>query len=61
MDAALLRKSLNVLVQRHPHLAARFRHQSDRAIQIIPATVDMPFQQVDISAEDPRYCRIASD
>ncbi len=53
VDAALLRKSLNVLVQRHPHLAARFRHQSDRAIQIIPATVDMPFQQVDISAEDP--------
>ncbi|WP_240761161.1 condensation domain-containing protein, partial [Mycolicibacterium sp. CR10] len=53
LDPNRLREAVHAVVNRHPNLAARFSSQFDQPIQIIPAEPAVPWQYVDLSANDP--------
>ena len=54
VDQHRLRDALYAVVNRHPHLVARFSGQFDEPVQIIPADPWVPWRYVDI---DDRGCR----
>ncbi|MFE9822214.1 amino acid adenylation domain-containing protein [Streptomyces sp. NPDC005791] len=50
LDAAALRRSAEALLLRHPHLGAAFLTEGlDRPVQIVPRTVELPWEFVDMS------------
>src|SRR5882757_2621426 len=50
LDAALLRASAQALLDRHANLRAGFRYtKSGQAVQVIPAAVTLPWQELDLS------------
>ncbi|MDY6811698.1 MAG: condensation domain-containing protein, partial [Actinomycetota bacterium] len=51
LDPHRLREAVHSAVRRHPHLAARFHHQFDQPVQVVPADPEVPWQFVDLSAE----------
>ena len=51
LDLHRLRDAVYAVVNRHPHLAARFSGQFDEPAQIIPADPWVPWRCVDIDAE----------
>ena len=52
LDPHRLHDAVHTVVHRHPNLAARFSQQFDQPIQIIPADPEMPWQYVELDAED---------
>jgi acyl carrier protein len=51
LDAHRLRDAVQVVVSRHPHLAARFCPQFEQPVQIIPADPVVPWRYVEIDAD----------
>ncbi|WPO72611.1 non-ribosomal peptide synthetase [Streptomyces sp. KN37] len=52
-DVTALRGAAGALLERHPNLKACFRHRkSGEAIQVIPASVELPWREVDLGAGD---------
>ncbi|KAA0111464.1 non-ribosomal peptide synthetase [Mycolicibacterium sp. P1-5] len=52
LDVTLLRDCATAMLARHPNLRASFWHQDlPRPVQIVPASVDLPWQQV-LAADD---------
>jgi amino acid adenylation domain-containing protein/non-ribosomal peptide synthase protein (TIGR01720 family) len=52
LDPDRLRDAVHTVVNRHPHLAARFSPQFDEPVQIIPADPVAPWQYVEVDADD---------
>ena len=52
LDQRRLRAALYAVVNRHPHLAARFSGKFDEPAQIVPADPWVPWRCVDIDADD---------
>src|ERR1700738_4375837 len=52
LDQRRLRDAVHTVVNRHPHLAARFCPQFDQPVQIIPADPTMGWRYVELDAED---------
>ncbi|MDV3135222.1 non-ribosomal peptide synthetase, partial [Mycobacterium sp. 29Ha] len=50
LDGNRLRDAVHTVVNRHPHLAARFSDQFDEPVQIIPTDPETPWKFVDLSA-----------
>ncbi|WP_231990007.1 condensation domain-containing protein, partial [Mycobacterium sp. 852002-51971_SCH5477799-a] len=48
LDSGRLRDAVHTVVNRHPHLAARFCAQFDEPVQIIPAEPVVPWRYVDL-------------
>ena len=54
VDAAALRGAVAALLARHPNLRACFRHKGlDRAVQLVPHRVTVPWAEADLSGYDP--------
>ena len=51
LDQHLLRDAVYAVVNRHPHLAARFSGKFDEPVQIVPADPSVPWRYVDIHAD----------
>ncbi|GAA4657298.1 non-ribosomal peptide synthetase [Streptomyces chumphonensis] len=52
LDTERLRRALNAVLARHPHLAATFRHEGlPHPVQLVPATVDVRWREMETSAE----------
>ena len=51
LDQRRLRDAVYAVVNRHPHLAARFSGQFDEPVQIVPADPWVPWRCVDIDAD----------
>ena len=52
LDPHRLRDAVHTVINRHPNLAARFCHQFDEPVQIIPADPVAPWRYVELDAED---------
>ncbi|SPM37064.1 non-ribosomal peptide synthetase [Mycobacterium rhizamassiliense] len=52
LDPQLLRESVQSVVRRHPHLAARFCDQFDEPVQVIPADPVMAWQYTELDGSD---------
>ena len=52
LDPHRLRDAVHTVINRHPHLAARFCAQFDQPVQIIPADPVVPWRYVDLSGGD---------
>ncbi|WP_234783586.1 condensation domain-containing protein, partial [Mycolicibacterium celeriflavum] len=50
LDADRLRGAVRMVIQRHPHLAARFCAQFDEPVQVIPADPVVPWRYVELDA-----------
>jgi non-ribosomal peptide synthase protein (TIGR01720 family) len=53
LDRHRLREAVHTVVNRHPNLAARFSPRFDEPVQIIPADPTVPWQYLELAAEDP--------
>jgi non-ribosomal peptide synthase protein (TIGR01720 family) len=53
LDPHRLRDAVHTVVNRHPHLAARFCPQFDEPVQIIPADPVAPWRYVELDDGDP--------
>ena len=55
LDVAALRESANALLRRHANLRAAFWHEDlSQPVQVIPRTVELPWEEVDLTtAPDP--------
>ena len=53
LDQHRLRDAVHTVVNRHPHLAARFCAQFDEPVQVIPADPVVPWRYVELDAVDP--------
>ncbi|MGD1257808.1 amino acid adenylation domain-containing protein, partial [Mycobacterium seoulense] len=53
LDPARLRDAVQTVVDRHPHLVARFWDRSDEPVQIIPANPTMAWRYVGLDDDDP--------
>jgi hypothetical protein len=51
LDQHRLRDALDTVVNRHPHLAARFSDQFDEPVQIIPADPRVPWRYVEVDGD----------
>ncbi len=51
LDPQRLHEAVQAALRRHPNLAARFPHQFDNPVQVIPASPQAPWQFVDFSGE----------
>ncbi len=49
VDPALLRRSAECLLRRHPNLRAGFSSGGSRAVQVIPARAELPWAELDLS------------
>src|SRR5271170_193632 len=49
LDPHRLRDAVHTVVTRHPNLAARFSHEFDKPVQIIPADPVAPWRYVDLN------------
>ena len=62
VDAALLRRAAQGLLDRHAPLRAGFRQTAEgRAVQIIPGPLELPWREVDLSAQDVEVQRSLAD
>ncbi|HTQ19128.1 non-ribosomal peptide synthetase, partial [Mycobacterium sp.] len=52
LDPHRLHSAVHTVVNRHPHLAARFSQQFDEPVQIIPADPVVEWRYVELDAED---------
>ena len=52
LDQHRLRDAVYAVVNRHPHLVARFSGQFEEPVQIVPADPWVPWRSVDVDAED---------
>ncbi|WP_157118354.1 non-ribosomal peptide synthetase, partial [Mycobacterium sherrisii] len=53
LDPARLRRAVDTVITRHPHLAARFCPEFDAPVQVIPADPVLPWQYLDFTGVDP--------
>ncbi|MFJ8534714.1 amino acid adenylation domain-containing protein [Streptomyces sp. NPDC093591] len=54
ITAEAVRAGVTALLERHPNLRARFRHeQVDRPVQVIPLSVKVPWAQTDCTGRTP--------
>lgn len=53
LDPHRLHEAVHTVVNRHPHLAARFSAQFDKPVQIIPADPVAPWRYIELDAGDP--------
>ncbi|MGV0606709.1 amino acid adenylation domain-containing protein, partial [Mycolicibacterium sp. XJ1904] len=53
LDARRLREAVHTVVDRHPHLVARFSQQFDEPVQIIAGDPAVPWQYLEIDTDDP--------
>ncbi|WP_120312373.1 non-ribosomal peptide synthetase, partial [Mycobacterium mantenii] len=53
LDPHRLRDAVQTVVNRHPHLVARFCEQFDEPVQIIPADPVAPWRYVELDADNP--------
>jgi amino acid adenylation domain-containing protein/non-ribosomal peptide synthase protein (TIGR01720 family) len=53
LDQYRLREAVQMVVSRHPNLAARFSDKFDQPVQIIPADPVAPWRYVELSGRDP--------
>lgn len=51
LDVERLRAAVQTVVSRHPHLCARFSEEFDEPVQIIPADPDVPWQYLELEAD----------
>ncbi|MBY0291219.1 MAG: amino acid adenylation domain-containing protein [Mycobacteriaceae bacterium] len=58
LDADRLRDAVDTVIKRHPNLAARFHHQFEEPVQVIPADPQVPWRHVDLSGESDVEKRI---
>ncbi len=49
LDPHRLRDAVHAVVTRHPNLVARFSHEFDKPVQIIPADPVAPWRYVDLN------------
>jgi amino acid adenylation domain-containing protein/non-ribosomal peptide synthase protein (TIGR01720 family) len=65
LDQDRLRDAVHAVVDRHPHLVARFSEQFDDPVQIIPADPVAPWQYIELDADgvdvDQQIQRICAD
>ncbi|NUP51296.1 MAG: alpha/beta fold hydrolase [Catenulispora sp.] len=67
LDAERLRHVVHALVRRHPNLGAAFRHRGlKHPVQLIPAAVEIPWHDLDLSAfgeaeQEARFRRFLAD
>ena len=52
VDQHRLRTAVNTVINRHPHLAARFSQKFDKPVQIIPADAAPVWQYVELTADN---------
>src|SRR5271156_5669229 len=52
LDRQRLHDAVQVVVCRHPHLAARFSEKFDEPVQIIPADPEVPWRYIELDADD---------
>jgi len=52
LDQHRLREAVHTVVNRHPHLLARFSEKFDEPVQIIPANPEAPWRYIELDAED---------
>ncbi|MGH3583347.1 MAG: condensation domain-containing protein, partial [Mycobacterium sp.] len=52
LDPHRLRNAVRTVINRHPHLAARFSDHYDQPIQIIPANPETPWQYLELDSEE---------
>jgi amino acid adenylation domain-containing protein/non-ribosomal peptide synthase protein (TIGR01720 family) len=54
LDTELLRESAGALLRRHPNLRAAFTTEGvDRAVQLIPTRVKLPWTEIDLTSAEP--------
>jgi amino acid adenylation domain-containing protein/non-ribosomal peptide synthase protein (TIGR01720 family) len=51
LHAGRLRDAVRTVVKRHPNLAARFHHQFDEPVQVIPVDPQVPWHYLDLSGK----------
>ena len=51
LDQHRLRDAVYAVVDRHPHLVARFSEKFDEPVQIIPADPQVPWRYVELDAD----------
>ena len=65
LDPHRLRDAVHTVINRHPHLAARFREQFDEPVQIIPADPEPGWRYVELDAGgvdvDEQIQRVCAD
>ncbi|WP_346072797.1 non-ribosomal peptide synthase/polyketide synthase [Saccharopolyspora thermophila] len=60
LDATALREAVAALLRRHDNLRAAFRYEGlPRAVQVIPAEVELPWQEIDLSGVDDQAAAVA--
>ena len=52
LDQQRLHDAVQVVLCRHPHLVARFSDKFDEPVQIVPADPEVPWQYIELDAED---------
>ena len=52
LDADRLRDAVHTVINRHPHLAARFCDQFEQPVQIVPADPETPWQYVELDSDE---------
>ncbi|MEE2853537.1 MAG: condensation domain-containing protein, partial [Actinomycetota bacterium] len=52
LDPDRLRDAVQIVIQRHPHLAARYLEHFDQPVQVIPADPGVPWRYAELKAGD---------
>ncbi|MGE2722240.1 amino acid adenylation domain-containing protein, partial [Mycolicibacterium celeriflavum] len=53
LDVDRLREAVHMVVNRHPHLVARFSQEFEEPVQIIPADPSVPWTYLDLATDEP--------
>ncbi|PWS43405.1 non-ribosomal peptide synthetase, partial [Streptomyces sp. ZEA17I] len=58
LDTTALRRALDTVLDRHPHLRAAFLQEGlDRPVQVIPRDAEVPWREIDLRSNDPERRR----
>ncbi|MFJ4823360.1 amino acid adenylation domain-containing protein [Streptomyces bacillaris] len=58
LDTTALRRALDTVLDRHPHLRAAFLQEGlDRPVQVIPRDAEVPWREIDLRGADPERRR----
>ncbi|WP_156675154.1 non-ribosomal peptide synthetase, partial [Mycobacterium sp. E2989] len=60
LDPDRLREAVQAVVERHPHLVARFRDQFDEPVQVIPAKPVMAWRYLELRGADERVQKLCA-